>query len=156
VLGVRTAGFWLRLVAYLVDTVVVGLAGGVFLSIILAAFPNALPGLPRDASIQRVIESALLPQTSAEISLVAVSYIISMLYWTILTGLLGKTPGKALCRLKVVRTDGSSVGYGRAFIRWLGYPLSFVTLGAPFVVIFFNPENRSLPDFVCDTKVIRT
>ncbi len=155
--GTRPGGFWARFLAYLIDTVIVSIMGGIVLSVILVVFPNALPGLQRNASFQEVMQSALSPQTSADWSLFYISIIFFMLYWTIATGWAGRTLGKAVFRLKVVRTDGSSLGYGRALIRWLVFFLVlWPTAGIGHIIIVFNPDRRGLHDIVCDTRVIKT
>jgi uncharacterized RDD family membrane protein YckC len=47
----------------------------------------------------------------------------------------GKTPGMTLIGLRVVRRDGSKLGAGKAAIRTLVFPLSFILVGVGFVGI---------------------
>jgi len=57
--------------------------------------------------------------------------------------------------LKVVRTDGSRVSYGRSFLRYLAYYPSWLTLGIGFIVVALTRDKRGIHDFVCDTRVIK-
>lgn len=75
-------------------------------------------------------------------------------YFAILVGLWSNTLGKRLFGLSVVRLDGSKVGYGRAFGRYLCYSLSFLTFGIGFLMIAFREDRRGLHDLICDTKVV--
>ena len=54
----------------------------------------------------------------------------------------------------MVRNDGSKVGIGRAFARYLCYTISFLILGIGFLMILFRPDKRGLHDLICDTKVV--
>ena len=49
---------------------------------------------------------------------------VSVTYSTWFIGALGATPGMMVCGLKVVRPDGSPIGYGRAFARYFAAMLS--------------------------------
>jgi uncharacterized RDD family membrane protein YckC len=57
--------------------------------------------------------------------------------------------------LKVIRADGGRVSYWRAFGRYWGYCLCWLTWGIGFLVIAWNKQKRGLHDFVCDTMVIK-
>jgi uncharacterized RDD family membrane protein YckC len=70
----------------------------------------------------------------------------------------GRTLGKRLCDLRVVRRDGAKLGAGEAFVRnvlrivdWL--PL-FYLLGA--AVIWATPGNQRIGDLAARSAVVRT
>lgn len=74
----------------------------------------------------------------------------------VLPGLTGTTIGKWSTGLRIIRTNGTEIGVGRAFIRhFVGYPLSFLTLGLGFVVAAFSSRGRGLHDLITDTVVVR-
>lgn len=79
---------------------------------------------------------------------------ISAGYFTLLTGLDGRTLGKRLAGIQVVRSDGSPMTYSRALGRWLGYNLCVGTVGVGFVAAAFTNNQVGLHDFVADTRVI--
>ena len=68
----------------------------------------------------------------------------------------GATPGKMAWGLKVIRADGGTVSYGRAFGRFWAQLLSGLLLGIGFIMVAFDDEKRALHDHICDTRVIRT
>ena len=58
--------------------------------------------------------------------------------------------------LKVVRPDGSRVGYGRAVARYFAAMLGGMILGIGYLLVAFDSEKRALHDMICDTRVIKT
>ncbi len=78
-----------------------------------------------------------------------------MRYW-------GATVGKMACGLKIVRSDGRSLGWGVSFGRFFMW--NIVTGGIPYLnmILMFvsgimagaDDEKRALHDRVCDTRVI--
>jgi uncharacterized RDD family membrane protein YckC len=54
------------------------------------------------------------------------------------------------------RAAGGELSIGRALLRhFVGYPLSFLTLGLGFVIAAVNSQGRALHDFIADTVVVR-
>jgi uncharacterized RDD family membrane protein YckC len=66
----------------------------------------------------------------------------------------GKTPGKALLGLRVVRADGAPLGPLAAAIRVLTFPLSFAIAGLGFLGIVFGREHRALHDLLAGSAVV--
>ena len=66
----------------------------------------------------------------------------------------GGTPGKMACGLKIIRSDGSALSYGRAIGRYFATMLSSFTLGIGYLMVAFDDEKRALHDRVADTRVI--
>jgi uncharacterized RDD family membrane protein YckC len=66
----------------------------------------------------------------------------------------GKSLGMAMVGIRVVRTDGSPVRFGRAALRALTLPLSFALFGLGFLLILVQPERRALQDLIAGTAVV--
>ncbi len=66
----------------------------------------------------------------------------------------GRTPGKGLLGLKVVTRVGEPIGAGRASLRVLAEPLSFVAFGLGLVGIVIGRERRALHDVIAGTAVV--
>ena len=66
----------------------------------------------------------------------------------------GKTPGKAVLGLRVVRSDGSDLRGGRAAVRVLTFPLGFIFFGLGFVGIIVGRQRHALYDVIADTSVV--
>ena len=127
------AGFWIRLAAWLVD------------SVVLAAAQSALiavgPGFD-------VYESEL-----HWVHLVVPLGIAS--YFTVAVAVWQTTIGKRLFRLYVQRTNGSRIGPGRALGRYLATILSALPFGIGYLMIGLRSDKRGLHDLICDTRVVK-
>lgn len=66
----------------------------------------------------------------------------------------GGTPGKRICKLRVVTGDGSPVSLGRALCRYLAKFVSKIILAIGYLFIAFDDQKRGLHDMICDTRVI--
>lgn len=83
-------------------------------------------------------------------------YYLAMPFYNIyFLGKNGATPGKKLLKIKVIRMDGSPLGYGLATGRFFAYVLSFFTFYIGFIIALFDKEYaRTLHDRICKTRVI--
>ncbi len=94
--------------------------------------------------------------SSTETIGVILAVLVAALDLGVLPGLTGITAGKWATGLRILRSDGSYIGIGRAFLRhFVGYPLSFFTLGLGFVAAGFSQRGRGLHDLIADTIVVR-
>jgi uncharacterized RDD family membrane protein YckC len=80
--------------------------------------------------------------------------ILAFLYCTYPVAAGGRTFGMAVAGLRVVRPDGSPVGWSQAIIRILALPLSFLTLGFGFLLIVLRQDHRALQDLIGGTAVV--
>jgi len=135
------AGFWIRAGSLTIDYIILYIA-----MMIVAGFSVGISGFrnPDPFKILR-LEGILL----------GVQFLIATTYETLFGGRLGATPGMVSCRLKLVRGDGSSLGYRRALFRCLARLASSFTFGIGYLMAAFDDENRTLHDYLCDTRVVR-
>ncbi|HHC25563.1 MAG TPA: RDD family protein, partial [Desulfobacterales bacterium] len=84
-----------------------------------------------------------------------VSMVIVIIYETWFVGRFGATPGKMICRIKVVTADGGRVSYLRAFGRYFATFLSGIILCIGYIMAAFDGQKRALHDRICSTRVIR-
>ena len=132
------AGFWIRLLAWLIDTV------------LLVALQLVLLTLPPGVSIE-----SYFSEDSFGTWPDAMMTIASAVYYTVGVSVFSTTVGKRAFGLYVLRSDGSRVSGLRAFCRHLASDLSFLLLGIGYLVIVFNRDKRGLHDYICDTVVIK-
>ena len=64
------------------------------------------------------------------------------------------TPGMMAVKIKLVRPDGAKMTYLRAFGRYLASFLSSAIMGIGYLMMLWDPENRTLHDRMADTRVI--
>ena len=82
--------------------------------------------------------------------------VLSISYAVFFTGYCGQTPGKMVLRIKVIRTDGSPINYGRAALREvLGKFISSILLGIGYLMVAFDNRKQGLHDKIADTYVIK-
>ncbi len=152
-LGWHYGGFWMRFGARMIDGIVLGLP-----LVILAALliPNLLKA-QGDAS-----NRALAGIAAFSLAFFLFYFIVLICYEVLFLRYRGATPGKMACGLKVVRTDGSSLGWGACIGRFVMW--NIVTSGIPYVNFILilvsgimagtDGEKRALHDRVCDTRVV--
>lgn len=134
------AGFWIRVGAMLVDSVAVTL-----LQFVL--------GFLLSMAISTLIE---LDDTAMEFVIGLFGTAIGIAYYVYFTGYGGQTPGKMALKLRVIRTDGTGIGYRRAFLREVvGKFLSGILLGIGYLMVGFDRKKQGLHDRIADTYVIR-
>ena len=157
-----------RFIAFIIDTAI--LAGvGIALSLLYYVFANLLAFVAKDAAsdVSAALGIVLLVSTLIFWLLVAA---VRPTYFTYFHGRTGQTPGKKLAGIKVIRTDGAKVSYGRAFWRDLSdivgtivlIVLSYFTCGLSLLFLMgvntvplFDSERRALHDFLADTRVVK-
>ena len=94
--------------------------------------------------------------SSSETVGLVLAIVVALLNLGVLPGLTGFTIGKWAAGLRILRENGAEIGIGRALVRhFVGYPLSFVTLGLGFLVVAFTSRGRGLHDLLAGTIVVR-
>ncbi len=134
------AGAFTRLLAYVVDTFLVSgmLAAGFALFTYLADL---------------FVSPDIHPTQGGSDWWAIVAGVFTFAYFWLSTAATGRTPGKALLGLRVVRREGGAVGGGRAFVRALVFPFSFV-FGLGFVGVVGGRSRRALHDVAARTVVV--
>lgn len=140
------AGFWQRLTAAMVDLVVLVAAQFLF-------------GVLLNAVVMLISWGWLFGPAGWNILILPIelfNIVLFLSYFIVFTGYGGQTPGKMLLGIKVIRTDGTEVGYARAFLREApGKLISTLPFGLGFFLIGIQPEKRGLHDLLAGTSVIK-
>jgi uncharacterized RDD family membrane protein YckC len=146
----RPVGFWARLGAFILDMMVLWFLV-LFLWPGISSFAHiALPAPPEpNATPEQVMAfvKALQP-------FVFVFEILRFFYEIVFNGTFGATLGKLAIGARIVRLDGSRIGYGVAAARWLGERLSDFLFFAGYLFIAFREDKRALHDLIVGTRVI--
>jgi uncharacterized RDD family membrane protein YckC len=119
------AGFWRRLLAWIIDAIVL-----LFISTIIG-----------------MILPPLLPLMGFIIG--------GIYYAAMESSVKRGTLGKLMSGLQVVRSNGEPLTFGRAIIRYIGRYLNLLTLGIGFLMIAFTARKQGLHDMIADTVVLR-
>jgi len=139
------AGFTPRLAAFAVDSAIIaGLLGIFFFSavLVLGAGGHGWSRIRTPAGSWALFVPFYL-----------LSLFVSMCYHTFFPVWSGRTPGKAVMKLEIHRTDGGHMTYTRAFLRWVGYLVSLTFAGLGFLWIFIDERRRGWHDYLSGTWV---
>ncbi len=137
----RCAGFFRRLLAFAVDSLIA------WLFTVLLSFLARILGF---GALGFFTENVFFNFTAANV----VGYLIITLYFVIFTKCIGATPGKMLLRIKVVSSELSPLSWWRIIYReTVGRYLSSLLL-VGYLVLAVDPQHRGFHDMLADTRVI--
>jgi uncharacterized RDD family membrane protein YckC len=142
--GLAFAGYGERLVAYIVDVVIVSL---VCLAVIVVG--GLAVGL---GSIGGGAGAAI----GGSLLLFLVIFIISVGYFPFFWARVGATPGMKMFGLLVVRdSDGGPITTGQAVLRLVGYWVSGLVLYLGYIWVFIDKRRRGWHDLIAGTVVVQ-
>jgi uncharacterized RDD family membrane protein YckC len=143
-------GVFMRAVAFLIDSFLMALVA--FWVMSFAGFEAPAPPSILDSAATRDYLS-----TDAGFTLTLVTYGALLVYAAIAEGVWGRTLGKYLLGLEVVRArDGDPCGWRGALIRSLLRPLDLVFLGMPgALLVMVSRRRQRLGDILGGTLVVR-
>lgn len=154
--GPQYRGAWIRLVALIVDLIVLTV-----ISYILAR-ASGVQILKNTASGTVITQPSSWEQW--------LFFVIIFFYFVGLWTWRGQTPGKWLLGAKIVKTDGRPIGIGRALLRLIVYVLYLLVwalLGTRIIVLFLigiiafivvalSKKKRGIHDLIAGTVVINS
>ena len=138
------AGFFVRLAAYLIDSVIVGVA-----LCVVVRFPIWILTLfsPNNFLVKDVIFDYSIRDI--------VVYALGVLYFILLTYKTGMTLGKKMLHIKVVSVEDRKMTLFEVIYReTIGRFLSGLILYAGYLLIGIQKEKRGLHDMMADTRVV--
>jgi uncharacterized RDD family membrane protein YckC len=150
------ASMWMRLAARILDAVIV--TAGIFVVVFVSALligltASTTKGTGSSPGTGRTILSILM------VVVLVISYFWIPFYCLIvMPGRRGGSPGKLICGLRIIRTNGERFGIGWAFLRFLADWLTgALFIGLIFYIIaIFDEQKRTLTDYICGTRVVKT
>lgn len=144
------ADFGTRLVAYIIDAVILAIIGAVVGFFVGAMFgPN-----PNDYTWYYEYNDAL---ARTQLLSTGVGLIINALYFIyFLTNKDGQTPGKSAMNIKIVKSNGAPLTAGDAFLRNIvGYFISGIVILLGFIWAAFDQQKQGWHDKLANTYVVR-
>ena len=131
--GLEYVGFWIRLIASLIDSV---------LAMLVVAPIGAL-----------VFDVDILGSGSSNLVLsIAIPAALTVVFWSTRQA----TPGKMLFGARIVDSDSGAVPRtGQWLLRYLGYFVSMLGFGLGFVWIGIDPRKQGWHDKIARTVVVR-
>jgi uncharacterized RDD family membrane protein YckC len=151
-LRAQPAGFWRRIFAGVFDILfLLTMAIVLLLEVMVAKTMLEYSGwLSLDTPETRVVLWIVLGMVWCGTSVI----LLPALYYTLAEGAYGQTLGKALFSIIVVTAEGYSLGYGRAFARFLTLPYALIPAGIGLLWAALPPAKRAWHDYISATRVI--
>jgi uncharacterized RDD family membrane protein YckC len=149
--AVAYAGFWLRVVAFIIDALVLYFVG----MILFLPFAGSM-GMRGMMTGRPPNLEGLLPMIHAMIRLTLLRTILNWLYFSLLESSAWQaTLGKKALGLEVTDLDGNRIGFGRATGRFFAKIISSIILGIGYLMAGFTEKKQALHDILAGTLVIR-
>mgnify|MGYP006160097823 CR=1 FL=1 len=133
------AGFWIRVVASIIDTT--------FLLILLLAMVFAL------------YSAGLISDNPEDLGVVGIflNYVIPVVLVLIFWHYKSATPGKIITHMSIVDAEtGGKPSFGQFIIRYISYYLSAIPLLLGFIWVGFDKRKQGWHDKIAKTVVIKT
>lgn len=147
------AGFVTRLVAFVIDILIISVSIGVMLgtvNLILNFFNIDVSSITAGTDdLSQFANYIVVFLTSF-----AFTFIVSMVYTTFLWVVAGKTIGKAVMGIRVIGPKGARLSVGRAFKRYIGYWISAIPLFMGYFWVLVNDHRHGWHDSLAGTSVI--
>jgi uncharacterized RDD family membrane protein YckC len=145
------AGFWIRLVASIIDGFILGIVGGIVRAVFGGLFRTALLTQPSEPTAGTVGFIAGLFGTMTLILMA-----IDVAYYVGLTGTYGATLGKMILGLRVVDANGQKIGIPKAALREIvGKFVSGFAIGLGYLWVAFDEKKQGWHDKIAGTFVVK-
>jgi uncharacterized RDD family membrane protein YckC len=141
------AGFWRRVLASVLDWVVIGFPN-FFVSLIawrVLSGPHPTPMDPGVTFVQWIVASAFIAV-----------FLGQWLYFALMESSSKQaTVGKNILRIRVTDMSGNRISFGRASARYFAKYISSFTLLVGYLMAGFTQKNQALHDIIAETLVLR-
>ncbi|HVE76415.1 MAG TPA: RDD family protein [Actinomycetota bacterium] len=157
----KATDWWKRLVAAIIDSVILGVVGNILGGIVFAGMFAGMGATEFDPETGQIENpGAIMGIIAAQGALMLALVVLGAAYYVIMHGLKGQTVGKMALKIKVVdEATGGPINYGIAFKRWLLPGLVGVITCGIFSLIdglwpLWDPKGQAIHDKVAKTLVI--
>ena len=142
----RYAGFWVRVLAYVIDAIVLSIVAG----ILTTGFGVGV------SDTQTVLSLDSFGEILRDLFLVNLIWsMLGLFYVIFMTFKFNQTLGKMALGIEVVRADGQPNQLGNLFFREvIGKTLSAIIFLIGYIMVAFDPKKRGLHDRIASTYVV--
>lgn len=133
------AGFWIRVIASIIDTILLAIV------LLVIVFPLYSAGLitdnPEDLGVVGIFLNYVIPP------------ILVIVFWRYKSA----TPGKLITHISIVDAEtGGKPSFGQFIIRYIAYYISAIPLLLGFIWVGFDKRKQGWHDKIAKTVVIKT
>jgi uncharacterized RDD family membrane protein YckC len=150
------AGFWMRLLAAIIDGVLLAIVNIIILVPFLGLVGLTAAAHAADADLDSGGGGLMIALLSTYlISMLAVA-VAGWLYFALMeSSAKGATLGKIALGLRVVDLNGNRIGFGRATGRYFGKLISGAILFLGYLMAAFTQQKQALHDIIAGCLVVR-
>ena len=124
----KYAGFWIRFVAVILDSIIIGIPAAIIQTVLVMAS-----------------------------GVMAMQYVVQLLAAALviyLNGIHGATPGKMILGMRIVNAKGKYIGIPHAILRYIGKFVSAIIFGIGFLMIIWDKKKQGLHDKIASSFVV--
>ena len=126
------AGFWIRFLAIVIDSIILGI-------------------------IQYAIAAIFSLSTNGRGGLgIVLGLVYYVYFWSGSSLWPGQTVGDKLLNIRVTKTDGSNLEIGSALLRYVGLIISIAVIFIGVIWAAFDPNKQGWHDKIAGTYVVKT
>ncbi|RPJ19973.1 MAG: RDD family protein [Planctomycetaceae bacterium] len=146
------AGFWKRVLAYLIDALLLGVVQSLLAIPILAIAIATSNNPPEDPEDSTMIAALLVGMA---FFVIAVSIVVDWLYHALMESSTRQaTLGKMALGIVVVDMQGARISFGRATGRHFAKLISSFIIGIGFIMAGFTQQKQALHDILAQCLVM--
>lgn len=154
------AGFGNRLVAWIIDIIVIGILHSIIISPILAAIGFGIASEAQNVADGSVTEAEAIGLVASIAAMAAgvwlVVCIIDILYYALMeSSKYQATLGKMALGIKVTDMNGERISFGKALLRAVGRILSQIIMFIGYIIAAFTEKKQALHDMIAGTLVLK-
>jgi uncharacterized RDD family membrane protein YckC len=159
------AGFWIRFVAYLLDSIIIGIPTTILIFIVLFFMIGSTVGLEAltdpafmdsDYVETQMTDQEALSLLGGYLLSILLSFIITVLYYAGMHASKWQaTIGKKLLGLVVTDLKGNRISFWRGFGRYLAMAFLSSIFMIGYIIAAFTKKKQSLHDLIAGTFVLK-
>ena len=151
------AGFWIRFIAYIIDSVIISFLEFLIVLPLLGLFGIKVFELSTIRDLENADPDLLIPVIASAITGLSLTILlITWFYYALLqSGARQATVGKMALGLQVTDVNGDRLTFARASLRYFSKILSSLFLMIGYIMAGFTPKKQALHDIIANTYVVR-
>jgi uncharacterized RDD family membrane protein YckC len=150
---VEYGGFWTRVGAKVIDSVILGAFMLLVEVVLFAVFGASFFAMnARQTNVPGNVAMVL----TLYLLLFTLVFGAQLFYHVWFVTKYGGTPGKLAVQLRIINADGSPLNWKRALARFAAEIfITGLTCNIGYIIAAFDEEKRTLHDHICNTRVVR-
>ena len=154
--GTTYGGFWIRLVARIVDGIILGIPLAVVFFVVVA-LAGGIASTANTTTDPNAAAAVGLGFLAVFLLVAALATVGTVIYYVYFWGTSGSTIGMRLFKLRIVdATTGGSIGIARAIVRYLMAIVNTMACYIGWIWVAFDPRKQGWHDKVVNSVVIQS